>query len=189
MNIVLIGKPGSGKGTLAKQLLKDFKYIHLEAGKILRAEKDSGSELGREIQSIIDKGNLVSDETINDLIHAEFSKPTPIGTHFIMDGYPRTTKQAIALDQMINIQVVINLDVSDEIVTKRIIERGKTSGRADDQDKDIIAKRLENFYSETEQVIEYYSHYNKVYNVDASKSIIKVYNEIKKILKDSDIYG
>ena len=138
MNIVFIGKPGSGKGTAAIKLANELGYKLLSTGDMLRSEKSSGSELGNRVKHLIDTGNLIPDSIINEVILSEVKKPIPIGKFHILDGYPRTEHQANFLDAILNIGIVFYLDVSDEIISKRIIERGKLSGRADDQDESII---------------------------------------------------
>lgn len=185
MNIVLIGKPGCGKSSATKELSKNNdlgNYRKIVAGDLLRAERASGSELGKEIQSLIDKGNLVPDDVINNIIEQELSKPIPLGKSYLLDGYPRTTNQANALDAMLNISVVIYFDVDDSVILKRIEERGKESGRADDQDPEVTKQRLDNYYKDTAPVVDYYDQRSILHKVDASKSVDDVYKQIKSIL-------
>ena len=107
MNIIIMGGPGSGKGTICKKLVNDFNYKLISAGDLLREEKASDSELGKQIATLIDAGNLVPDNVITDIIYNEFKKPTKLGNFFLIDGYPRSIKQAISLTQMINVQNVL----------------------------------------------------------------------------------
>lgn len=148
----------------------------------MRAERTSGSELGKEIQSTIDRGALVADVMINDIIEQELSKPIGVGQYYLLDGYPRTVNQAKTLDMMLNISTVIYLDVDDATILKRIKERGKASGRADDQDEETTKNRLKAYYEDTAPVIGYYERLGVLYRIDASKSAEDVYVEIKKIL-------
>ena len=120
MNIIIMGGPGSGKGTICKKLVNDFNYKLISAGDLLREEKASDSELGKQIATLIDAGNLVPDNVITDIIYNEFKKPTKLGNFFLIDGYPRSIKQAISLSQMINVQIVLWLEVSEEIIKKRL---------------------------------------------------------------------
>src|SRR5574343_258820 len=126
MNIVFIGKPGSGKGTAAAKLAKDLGYKLLVAGDLLREERNSGSKLGKQIKKLIDKGNLVPDEMINEIIINEVKKPTKLNEYHIIDGYPRTAKQAKFLDEILNhydnriIQIDANKSVDE--VYEQIIE-------------------------------------------------------------------
>lgn len=179
MNIVLCGLPGCGKGTASDQIVKDYLLTPIVAGDLLRKEKNSKSELGIKISSLIDKGNLVPDEVITELIRKELSN---LKSDCLMDGYPRTTKQAKDLDSMINVDLVIYFNVDDSIVIDRIEKRGKTSGRADDQSIEITKQRLNNYYKDTQPLIEYYKSVDKLFVVDASKSIDDVYKQIKYIL-------
>ncbi len=180
MNIVLIGKPGSGKGTACSQISSEFGHKVVVAGDLLRTERASGSRLGKRIQSIIDKGNLVPNDMINEIMEQEFKKDT--GSDFLIDGYPRTVMQAITLDQMVNVDMVLYFEVADDIILKRIEERGKVSGRADDQDIEITKQRLHNYYNETYPAVEYYKMQNKLRTLDASKSADEVYSDIREIL-------
>ena len=156
MNIIIMGGPGSGKGTICKKLVNDFNYKLISAGDLLREEKSSGSELGKQIATLIDAGNLVPDNVITDIIYNEFKKPTKLGNFFLIDGYPRSIKQAISLSQMINVQIVLWLEVSDETTIKRNLNRGLTSGRPDDANEDIIKKRLDNYKEMSIPIKRYY---------------------------------
>jgi adenylate kinase len=151
-----MGGPGSGKGTICKKLVNDFNYKLISAGDLLREEKSSGSELGKQIATLIDAGNLVPDNVITDIIYNEFKKPTKLGNFFLIDGYPRSIKQAISLSQMINVQIVLWLEVSDETTIKRNLNRGLTSGRPDDANEDIIKKRLDNYKEMSIPIKRYY---------------------------------
>ena len=176
INLVLMGPPGSGKGTMTNMLRGDFPYKLICAGDILRAEKASGSKLGKKIAQIIDKGNLVPDEVIDELMFKEISKGIRIDESFLIDGYPRTVKQAVNLDAMINVPVVVWLNVSDETTIKRNLNRGLTSGRPDDANEDVIRQRLENFKSISLPVKEYYG--KKIVEIDGEGTIDEVYQRI-----------
>jgi adenylate kinase len=176
MNIIIMGGPGSGKGTICKKLIEEFNYKLICAGDLLREEKSSGSELGNQIGKLIDAGNLVPDNIITDIIYNEFKKPTKLGNFFLIDGYPRSIKQAISLSQMINVQIVLWLEVSDETTIKRNLNRGLTSGRPDDANEDIIKKRLDNYKEMSIPIKRYYD--DCIVEIDGEGTPDEVYQRI-----------
>ena len=176
MNIIIMGGPGSGKGTICKKLIEEFNYKLICAGDLLREEKSSGSELGNQIGKLIDAGNLVPDNIITDIIYNEFKKPTKLGNFFLIDGYPRSIKQAISLSQMINVQIVLWLEVSDETTIKRNLNRGLTSGRPDDANEDIIKKRLDNYKEMSVPIKKYYD--DCIVEIDGEGTPDEVYQRI-----------
>lgn len=176
MNIIIMGGPGSGKGTICKKLIEEFNYKLICAGDLLREEKSSGSELGKQIGKLIDAGNLVPDNVITDIIYNEFKKPTKLGNFFLIDGYPRSIKQAISLSQMINVQIVLWLEVSDETTIKRNLNRGLTSGRPDDANEDIIKKRLDNYKEMSIPIKRYYD--DCIVEIDGEGTPDEVYQRI-----------
>ncbi|CAG7580318.1 MAG: Adenylate kinase [uncultured marine phage] len=187
MNVVLLGPPGSGKGTQGKIVTNQFNLISVIAGDILRAEKRSGSKLGDEIKEIIDKGNLVPDEMIDTIMDKFLINcgMRMIKTGFVFDGYPRTLGQAEYLDKICEkyetqIDLVFFFDVEKEVLIKRILERGKTSGREDDKDKNIISKRMDNYDKLTAPVKDYYKE--KLVVLDGSKSIDDINQEIRTVM-------
>jgi adenylate kinase len=171
-----MGGPGSGKGTICKKLVNDFNYKLISAGDLLREEKSSDSELGKKIATLIDAGNLVPDNVITDIIYNEFKKPTKLGNFFLIDGYPRSIKQAISLSQMINVQIVLWLEVSDETTIKRNLNRGLTSGRPDDANEDIIKKRLDNYKEMSIPIKRYYD--DCIVEIDGEGTPDEVYQRI-----------
>jgi len=178
-NIIILGAPGSGKGTLGKQLSKEFNFHLISTGDILRSEKKSGSEIGKKINDILGKGNLVPDEIVNDIVKNKIKSID----RFILDGFPRTVIQGEFLDKISDIELVIYLDVSDDTIKKRILERGKTSGREDDQKIEIIERRIVQYKSETKPLIDFYSNKKILSTVDGEESIDNVFNQVKTILK------
>lgn len=180
MNIILMGKPGCGKGTISKKLQAEFNHKLICAGDLLRAEKASGSILGNQIASIIDAGNLVPDEMITELMFLEFHKPKPISQYFLIDGYPRTILQAIELDKMINTQLILWINVSDDEVVRRNLERGKISGRPDDSSEEVIRRRLVNYSQITEPIKKHWSH--KVVEVDGLGTPDEVWKRVVSLL-------
>lgn len=176
-NIILIGAPGSGKGTLSKNLEK-FGYTIITAGDLLRNEKKSGSEIGKKINNLIGKGNLVPDELISELVSNEINKTKE---RYILDGFPRTIKQGEFLEKF-KPGLVIYLDVCDDTIRKRILERGRTSGRDDDQSVDIINRRINQFKEETFPLVDFYKKKKILAYVDGENEIDEVYDQVKNIL-------
>jgi adenylate kinase len=181
-NIVLLGPPGSGKGTLGKQLAEKYGYTLITTGDILREEKKSGSEIGREISDILGKGNLVPDEVVNQVIKNKIQDFESNG-RVIFDGFPRTVVQGEFLDTIADIGLVIYLEVSDNTIRERILERGKTSGREDDQSIDIINRRILQFKTETKPLIDFYGDKKILATIDGEESIKEVFNRVENILK------
>ena len=179
-NIILISPPGGGKGTLSKQLKEKYGYTLITTGDILRAEKNSDSEIGKQIKNLIGKGNLVPDDLINQIIEREIPKTKE---PFILDGFPRTLPQGEFLDRITDVELVIYLEVSDKTIQKRILERGKTSGREDDQSVDIIQRRIKQFKEETFPLIDFYKAKKVLTYVDGEQSISEVFDMVENILR------
>lgn len=179
-NIVLLGAPGSGKGTLGKQLAEKYGYTLISTGDILREEKKSGSEIGKKINDILGKGNLVPDEVVNDVIK---NKIEGLEGQLILDGFPRTVPQGEFLDTISDIGLVIYLEVSDNTIRERILERGKTSGREDDQSFETINRRILQYKLETKPLIEFYEPKKILATIDGEKSINEVFNRVENIIK------
>lgn len=186
-HIVIFGPPGSGKGTMTNLVIENHNYMSLVAGDILRTEKKSGSELGKTIASIIDKGNLVPDEMISDIMRDEvnalsdeivFDKEKGI----IFDGYPRSIQQAIDLDTMVDIDVAIYLKCDEEVLVKRLLERGKTSNREDDSNEEIIRDRMDNYWETTDPVKAYYQSKGIYFEVEGDREIETVFKDIEKFI-------
>ena len=178
-NIIFLGPPGSGKGTMTNLLKDEAGYNLVCTGDILRAEKKSGSELGKKIAGLIDRGNLVPDEIVDEMIEKELSK---VNGPVLLDGYPRTIAQAENLDRLLNNLTVVWLDVPEEVTIQRNLERGKTSKRPDDANVDVIKQRLDNYNKETAPVKEWYDKSNRVIEVDGVGPIPEVLDRIKATL-------
>jgi adenylate kinase len=164
-NLILFGPPGSGKGTQSEKIVEKFGLIHLSTGNLLRQEIAEKTPLGLEAKNIIEKGQLVPDEVVIGMIDSSIEKH-PDAKGFLFDGFPRTTAQAKALDNLLavkktNIHKVIALDVIEEELVSRLLKRGETSGRSDDVNESIIRRRYAVYKKETEQVAEYYKDQDK----------------------------
>jgi adenylate kinase len=165
LNIVLFGPPGAGKGTQSLKLIDRFQLIHLSTGDLLRSEIAAGSKLGLEAKKLMDNGILVPDEVVIGMIRSKLES-NPDSKGFIFDGFPRTIPQAEALDNLLNelnteISAMLALEVNDEELIKRLINRGKDSGRSDDQDENIIRNRINEYNSKTAPLANYYTQQNK----------------------------
>jgi len=181
-NLVLFGPPGSGKGTQSEKLVDKYGLIHLSTGNLLREEIANKTPLGLEAKSIMDKGQLVPDEVVIGMIDSSLEKHKD-AKGFLFDGFPRNTAQAEALDKLLNlkkeeIKQVLILDVDEEELIKRLVLRGKTSGRSDDADENVQRKRQEVYKKETLPVAAYYSKQKKVTNVNGMGEIEDIFNRL-----------
>ncbi len=166
INLILFGPPGSGKGTQAESLVKKYNLLHISTGDLFRYNIKNSTPLGLEAKSYIDKGDLVPDSVTINMLKAKVDE-NPDVKGYIFDGFPRTIPQAQALDELLSpsggVSSLLMLDVPDEELVKRLLNRGKTSGRADDQDDQIVRNRLSNYKKDTIPVFDYY--------VDEGKSV------------------
>jgi adenylate kinase len=199
MKVVLLGAPGAGKGTQCKSIVAQYGLLHLSSGDILRKERAEGTELGKKAQGYMDSGALVPDEIIIEMMAKAIDKAPAAG--FILDGFPRTVNQAVELDKALaargqQIDAVLNLQVDDSVVTKRITGRRscptcgavyhvenlkpKKKGfcdhdgtrlvqRPDDTER-VLANRLDTYHRQTEPLVDYYNKNSTVYNFDAERN-------------------
>lgn len=182
LNIVLFGPPGAGKGTQAEKLISKYNLVHLSTGDIFRANIKGETELGKLAKSYIDKGELVPDEVTIGMLESEVNK-TPESQGYIFDGFPRTTPQAEALDKFLSsksteISVMLALDVAEEELIKRLLLRGKDSGRADDQDESIIANRIKVYNEQTSVVADFYAVKDKFEKIDGIGNIDEIFDRL-----------
>ncbi len=182
LNIVLFGPPGAGKGTQSAKLIEKYHLVHLSTGDIFRANIKSATELGVLAKSYIDKGQLVPDEVTIGMLAGEVNK-NPDAKGFIFDGFPRTQAQAKALDELLaskgtSITMMLALEVEEEELRKRLLLRGKDSGRADDQDPAVIQKRIDVYNGETMPVKEFYQLQNKYKGIDGIGEIEAIFNAL-----------
>jgi adenylate kinase len=186
LNVLLLGPQGAGKGTQAKRISAEYGIPHIASGEILRAEMDAGTELGNRVKDIYDRGDLVSDDLMIELIRNRLEQPdTESG--FVLDGFPRTTVQAEALDSMFNdigrnFSVVFALQIPDEVAFQRLRRRAELEGRADDTDE-AIQRRLDNYHRETEPLIEYYRARGNLVPIHGNRSENEVFAEIQRALE------
>lgn len=185
-NIVLFGPPGAGKGTQSQNLIDKYGFVHLSTGDLLRAEIAAGTALGLEAKQLMDKGILVPDEVVVGMIDNKI-KANPDAKGFIFDGFPRTVAQAAALDRImaennIKINGMIALVVDEEELTKRLLIRGQTSGRADDQNEELIRKRVQEYNTKTTPVADYYSGQGKYSAIDGIGNIEEIFSNISAVI-------
>jgi adenylate kinase len=186
LNVLLLGPQGAGKGTQAQRVSAEYTIPHIASGEILRAEMAAGTELGHRVKDVYDRGDLVSDDLMIELIkHRLAQADTDNG--FILDGFPRTTVQAEALDSMFdeigrNFSVVFALQIPDEVAFDRLRRRAETEGRADDTDE-AIQRRLENYHRETAPLIEYYRTRGNLVPVHGDRTEGEVFREIQEALE------
>ena len=183
-NFVLFGKPGSGKGTQAEHLSEKYKLYHISTGDLFRKNISQNTSLGLLAQSYMDKGELVPDEVTIKMLENEI-KENPHSKGFLFDGFPRTIAQAESLDKFLKsidmqINATIALDVDEQELISRIIDRGKTSNRSDDQDIEKIQNRFNEYNMKTSTLSRYYKDQKKFFEVDGSGSV----DEITKRLFD-----
>ena len=184
LNIVLFGAPGAGKGTQAFMLAKKHELVHLSTGDILRKEIVDGTELGKQAQGFTNKGELVPDELIIDIIRSQIEQNAE-ANGFIFDGFPRTTAQAEALDEMLaekemEITSMIALEVENEELVNRLTKRGAISGRADDQSMDVIRNRIDVYHQKTKPLIAYYQARKKFHPIDGIGDIGEIFERLCK---------
>lgn len=186
LNIVLFGPPGAGKGTQSQKLIDKYNLIHLSTGDLLRSEIAAGSELGLKAKTLMDQGILVPDEVVIGMIASKL-KENPQAEGFIFDGFPRTVAQAEGLDQLLEqngtpISCMVALDVSEEELTKRLLLRGQTSGRPDDQDEALVRKRVQEYNTKTAPVAGYYDQQGKYYPVNGIGEIEEIFQQTCSII-------
>ena len=185
-NIVLFGPPGAGKGTQANFLKEAYNLVHISTGDVFRFNIKNETALGMLAKSFMDKGELVPDQVTIDMLNAEVEKNTD-AKGFIFDGFPRTNAQAEALNQLMQskdsqINAMIALEVDDEVLVQRLLERGKTSGRADDADESIIRNRIKEYYTKTAILKDFYSEQDKYYGVDGVGGIEDITKRLSKVI-------
>ena len=185
-NLILFGPPGSGKGTQSDKLVEKYGLIHLSTGNLLRQEIADRTPLGLEAKSFMDKGQLVPDEVVIGMVDSCFDQHKD-SRGFLFDGFPRTVAQAEALDKLLKLKkteiaVVLALEVTEEELVTRLLNRGKTSGRSDDTDEIVIRKRFAVYNNETTPVAEHYKRARKFHSVKGEGSVDHIFESICEAL-------
>lgn len=182
LNIVLFGPPGAGKGTQSAKLIEKYGLLHLSTGDLLRGELKAETQLGMEAKKFMDAGKLVPDEVLIGMVSNKVADNKD-GKGFIFDGFPRTTVQSEALDKImadnaLAISGMIALEVTEEELTQRILERGKTSGRADDQNEELIRSRINEYETKTAPVADFYKAQDKYVTIQGIGTIEEIFTNL-----------
>jgi len=186
LNLVIFGPPGSGKGTQSEKIIDRYELTHVSTGMLFRKHLEEGTKLGKLAKQYMDEGKLVPDEVVIDMVEDKIDN-TPNTKGFIFDGFPRTVKQAEALDEILEergekISCTISLIVPDRELKKRIKKRSETSGRTDDQDEKKIETRIEVYKEETLPVSDYYEKQGKLEEVEGVGSIDEIFSDISTVI-------
>lgn len=186
LDVVILGPPGAGKGTQAKLIASDAGIPHVNTGDMLRAERDAGTELGRLVEAVLARGDLVPDELVMQLIRDRLSQPDT-APGFVLDGFPRTLAQAEGLDRLLEeldreLTVVLQFQIPDERAVERLVGRAAQEGRNDDS-PEVIRHRLDLFHEQTEPLVEYYRARGLLVGIHADRSVEEVFSEVKQVLE------
>ena len=181
-NLVLFGPPGAGKGTQAEKLIEKYGFNHISTGEVIREQIRKGTELGRSVQSYIEKGQLAPDGLVIDII-ADYVAKHKDAKGNIFDGFPRTTVQAKAFDEIMEkngtpVSVMLSLEVPDEELVKRLLLRGKESGRADDSNEGVIRDRIDVYKAQTAVVADHYKPKGKHRAVNGLGTIDEIFGRL-----------
>lgn len=187
INLVLFGPPGAGKGTQSEKIISTFGLKHISTGDLFRKHLGEGTELGKEARSYMDNGKLVPDEVVIGMVD-DFLNENIDAKGFIFDGFPRTVAQAEALDELLSkretkIDCMIMLDVPQDELKRRLLERGKTSGRSDDQNEEKINVRIQEYLNKTLPVAAFYEEQGKACKVNGVGTIDGIFEEIESAIK------
>ena len=188
LNLVLFGPPGAGKGTQSQKIVDKYNLVHLSTGDIFRFNIKNQTELGALAKSYMDKGELVPDEVTIQMLKAEVEKNATAGG-FIFDGFPRTIPQAEALDALLtamntSITLMVSLEVPEEELLKRLLLRGKDSGRPDDTDENVIRNRIKVYHEQTAVAADYYSKQGKFHSVQGVGEIETIFQSICNVVNE-----
>ena len=182
LNLILFGPPGSGKGTQSEKLIVKYGLKHLSTGDLLRSEIAQQTQLGMEAKNFMDKGQLVPDEVVIGMIRSAIEN-NPLVKGFLFDGFPRTSAQAAALDQLMelkntSIKIMLAMEVGEKELMSRLLKRGETSGRSDDTNEEVVKARIIEYHNKTAAVADYYKQYNKVVTLKGEGTVEDIFNAL-----------
>lgn len=186
LNIILCGAPGCGKGTQSEFIVKKYNLTHLSTGNLMRSEIASGSELGKLLNEYISQGHLVPDEVTMQLLEQHIDSLPQDTKGLIFDGFPRTLNQAVQLEMLMKKRgdetaILIDINVPEDEIIRRLLERGKTSGRADDN-LETIKERLQVYHDQTRPVDDYYELHDKYVRIQGMGTISEIFGRISRVL-------
>jgi adenylate kinase len=186
LDVIILGPPGAGKGTQAKRIAEDAEIPHIATGDIIRSMKEEDSELGREVKAVYDRGDLVSDDLMIELIRERLSQ-ADTGQGFVLDGFPRTLPQAESLDALLDdldreVSVVLDFQLPDDVAVDRLHGRAVAEGRSDDT-PDVIRHRLDVFHEQTTPVAEHYRAKGILVGIPAARTVDEVFAEVQDVLQ------
>jgi len=179
LNLILFGPPGSGKGTQSEKLILKYGLQHLSTGDLLRSEIAQQTQLGMEAKNFMDKGQLVPDAVVIGMIRSAIEN-NPSVKGFLFDGFPRTSAQAAALDQLMelkntSIKMMLAMEVGEKELMSRLLKRGETSGRSDDTNEEVVKARIVEYHNKTAAVADYYSQFNKVVTIKGEGTVEDIF--------------
>jgi adenylate kinase len=179
LNLILFGPPGSGKGTQSEKLILKYGLKHLSTGDLLRSEIAQQTQLGMEAKNFMDKGQLVPDAVVIGMIRSAIEN-NPAVKGFLFDGFPRTSAQAAALDQLMelkntSIKMMLAMEVGEKELMSRLLKRGETSGRSDDTKEEVVKARIVEYHNKTAAVADYYSQFNKVVTIKGEGTVEDIF--------------
>ena len=185
---VFIGPPGAGKGTVGEMFCEKTKAVHVSTGDILRQEMAAGTDLGNKVKGIIAAGGLVSDDIVAEMVENRLKKDDIVANGCLLDGFPRTTAQAEALDKMLakrdtSVTGVVSLMIPDEMIKERIKHRAAIEGRADDASDETISNRIKTYHEKTEPLVEYYKKAGAYNEIDGTGTIEEVRERINSLME------
>jgi adenylate kinase len=187
-NLILFGPPGAGKGTQAVKIAEKYDWMHVSTGDILRSEVSRGTPLGLKVKAVMEAGHLVSDELLIGMMESVFRKNKD-AKGFVLDGFPRTLKQAVELDKMLKkfreqISLVLSLEVNEEELVKRLLKRAQDQGRKDDTEE-VIRNRLVQYHQHTKPLIDYYDKMNLFQEVTGVGSVEDIFNTLSSVINEN----